>query len=150
MFRNVVVFLQNAWSGAYAGDTWPRESWLSALRRCRSGQRLAVMERQISPPCEVWYDNTTPIVGATPDSVVPPDYGHIQLVLAEQKPGAVVACGRQAVASLRHVGPGVPLLCLPHPAYRFVTNELFLKAGLLLKSGFTGVVTLRQDKFFIE
>jgi hypothetical protein len=59
--QHLVVFLQNAWSEIYAGGTWPRPSWLRALERSRSGQRLKILVDDLSA-CE----NTTPIVGATP------------------------------------------------------------------------------------
>ncbi len=119
-----LVLLQNAWSGAYAGETWPRRSWLMALEACRSGQRLRVA---FPDPESVHYDNTTPIVGATPDSVVPPDLEHVQALL-DQGPPIVVACGKQAGEVALKLWDG-PLILCPHPAYRFVTDELFRMVG---------------------
>jgi hypothetical protein len=80
-----VGFLQNAWSPLYAGDIWPRDSWLRALHRSRSGQRLRIFDG-----LEIWWDNTTPIVGEEPNSIVPPDYYHMRKVLDEQKPKIVL------------------------------------------------------------
>lgn len=35
-----VLFLQNAYSPAYAGKKWPRSSWLRALFKSHTGKRL--------------------------------------------------------------------------------------------------------------
>jgi len=42
--QHLIIFLQNAWSESYAGETWPRPSWLRALERSRSGQRLKIID----------------------------------------------------------------------------------------------------------
>jgi hypothetical protein len=76
-------------------------------------------------------DNTTPLVGPTADSVVPADPEHVRRVLAERAPVRVIACGKQAEAELLQLWPG-PLLAVPHPASRLVTDELFTLARWLL------------------
>ncbi len=147
----VVVFLQNAWSALYAGDRWPRDSWLKALQRSRSGQRLEVLEASYeiaagdSKDSEFWYDNTTPIVGGSPDSVVPADHRHIREVIKSIGPRAVVACGRLAHAAVRPLWTG-PLLLVPHPAHRVLTNALYRQAGEILAGKFDGVIELKQEK----
>jgi hypothetical protein len=135
-----VVFLQNAWSPFYAGHTWPRESWLRALARSRSGQRLRYMLDDFDL-CE----NTTPQVGATPDSILPPDLAHIQAILERRQPSIVVACGKQAEQALMRLWGGA-LIAVPHPAHRLVTNDLYTEARKLLHEGFTGRIALRQLK----
>ena len=140
----VVIFLQNAWSRLYAGGTWPRDSWLAALQRSRSGQRLRNIEKHCKK-ITIWYDNTTPIVGDCPDSVIPADLSHMRQVIEEQKPDVVVALGEQAKLCLKQLGSG-PMLFLPHPAYRVVTNDLYQKAGRMISKGVTGVVELKQEK----
>jgi hypothetical protein len=90
-----VVFLQNAWSPVYAGGRWPRHSWIRALARSRSGKRLSILLDDYES-CE----NTTPIVGATPDSVVPPDADHINDILVRRNPRIVVACAAGRPSSL--------------------------------------------------
>lgn len=124
--QRLIIFLQNAWSETYAGGTWPRPSWLRALERSRSGRRLKILIDDLSV-CE----NTTPLVGATPSSVVPPDREHIRAVLATRKPDVVIACGRQAELALLDIWHG-PLLAIPHPAHRLVTNALYQQARLML------------------
>lgn len=146
----IIGFLQNAWSPMYAGGTWPRESWLKALWRSRSGQRLRILTTITD--YDWWFDNTTPIVGETPDSVVPPDAAHIENVLTAQKPDVVVTFGKQAAGSLKTpcLTRGLSLLILPHPAHRIVTNQLYEKAGLLLKRGFRGQVQIKQEKGYVS
>jgi hypothetical protein len=144
----VVAFLQNAWSPEYAGRIWPRDLWLDALHQSRSGQRL----RQLTGAATgvtFWFDNVTPHVGDNPDSLLPPDPKHVLAVLAEQKPDYVVALGQQAARAVRPLCK-VPLLIVPHPTYRVVTNELLRHAGKLLAEGFVGIKLLRQGRGLVE
>lgn len=134
----MVVFLQNAWSPLYAGATWPRPSWLRALARSRSGQRLRVLIDDFDA-CE----NTTPAVGASASSVLPPDRAHILEVLERRAPRVVVACGRQAEDALALLWPGA-LLAVPHPAHRLLTDALYREARRILDGGLTARVALRQ------
>jgi hypothetical protein len=137
----VVAFLQNAWSSEMAGRHWPREDWLSALHASRSGQRIRTVESLAK--LAVWWDNTTPEVGDNPDSVLPPDRDHITRVLVEQRPTAVLAMGKQAAAVVAELWDG-PLLVVPHPTYRVVTNRLYAAAGRLLAGGLEGRWELQQ------
>lgn len=149
MNRDTVVgFLQNAWSPFYAGGPWPRDSWLRALGRSRSGRRLAFLAG-LCPSVDFWWDNTTPVVGERPSSVVPPDPEHIRSVLAARAPAAVVCFGRQAELAVLPLWAG-PAVILPHPAHRLVTNALFERAAGLLLAGPVGVVALRQRKGSVE
>jgi hypothetical protein len=140
----VVIFLQNAWSPLYAGRTWPRDSWLRALVSSRSGQRLQHLVDDWNE-CE----NTTPHVGPTPDSVIPPDRAHILDILATRKPDVVIACGKQAERALAQLWPG-PMLAVPHPAHRLLTTDLYLKANQLLGDDFNRRLVLRQRKGRVE
>jgi len=128
-----VAFLQNAWSPMYAGETWPRRSWLAALHACRSGQRLKKLtDKMIN--IDIWYDNTTPIVGANPSSVVKPDKQHIEKIILEQKPELIILFGRQAKEAVLYMWSG-PTLILPHPACRTLTNALYEQAANLFNLG---------------
>lgn len=140
---STVYFLQNAWSTVYAGRNWPRPSWLFALERSRSGQRLRVLLDDFDC-CE----NTTPAVGATPDSILPPDEIHIRSILTQRNPDVVVTCGRQAEKALLRLWNG-PLLSVPHPAHRLLTDALYREARDLLVTGFTGQLALRQMRGFV-
>lgn len=142
---NLVAFLQNAWSPAYAGRKWPRESWLKALHRSRSGQRIRVMTAEC-PDAEIWWDNTTPICGDHPDSVIPPDLGHMRKVIRERRPTIILAMGGQAATALRKLQPDCSVLMLPHPAYRVLTNDLYRRAGELIQGEFSGWIALHQHR----
>lgn len=135
MHHDVLILLQNAWSPFYAGGIWPRESWLRALWRSRTGQRVQrLIER--CPGVSFWIDETTPIVGATSGSVVPPDYCYLQTILATVQPGLIVACGNQAADAIavlrRRAVTAVPLVILPHPAYRLTRNATYDAAAPLV------------------
>lgn len=144
----IVAFLQNAWSPFYAGGTWPREHWLRALHRSRSGQRLAVLTKAAG--LEIWFDNTTPIVGTEPSSIVEPDPKHIQDVIASTEATSIIAMGKQAAEAVRpFLGPRA-MLIVPHPAYRCLTNALYEKAGGLVAEGFSGILELKQGRGLIQ
>jgi len=141
----IVIFLQNPWSPVYARrGTWPRESWLRALHASRSGQRLRVLTDGISE--EIHYDNTTPKVGPEPGSRMPPDRKHVLQVILERDPRVIVACGVQAEKAVSSLWGG-PILIIPHPAFRLVTNELLKRANEILQEGeYRGRTVLRQRR----
>lgn len=125
---SVVVFLQNAWSPLYAGSKWPRKSWLRALARSRSGQRIRLMIDDYDL-CE----NTTAEVAATPDGVCQPDCEHIADVIERRKPSLVICCGKQARTALELVWSG-KMIAVPHPAYRLLTNEVYEKVRTCIEN----------------
>lgn len=146
--KQVLAFLQNAWSPLYAGETWPRELWLKALARSRSGTRLKHLTAEC-PTAIIHWDNTTPQVGATANSVIPADESHIRSVLEAVAPDFTLALGRQATEALLKLQQQ-PLLILPHPTYRPVTNQLYQQAGQLINNGFQGIIELKQRRGFVE
>lgn len=142
----VVAFLQNAWSPVYAGCRWPRASWLEALWRSRSGQRLSHLIDAAGKDTQWWFDNTTEEVGGDPDSVCVPNYAHIQRVLRRENAKLIVALGRQADEALKSLSLDVPVLGLPHPACRILTNKLLVYAGGLISDGLAESVSLKQGR----
>lgn len=107
----------------------------------RSGVRLRVMLDDLTC-CE----NTTPIVGATPNSVVPPDSTHILDLLDRQPSDAlVIACGKQAETALTALWRG-PLLVVPHPAHRLLQDDLYRQARSMIAANFAGRAALRQGR----
>lgn len=134
-----LCFLQNAWSPVYAGCLWPRDSWLKALRASRSGVRLRVMLDDLYV-CH----NTTAAVSETPDGIEPADDGHILGIIDAHKPECVVACGLHAERAIRRLWSG-KLLCVPHPAHRLLTDDLYREARRMLRhNAFRGRFALRQ------
>lgn len=141
---NTVLFLQNAYSKEWAGKIWPRRSWLTALKKSRSGQRLRILENLLTH--RIHFNNTTPAVGDNPDSILPPDLDHMRDVISRIRPSMIISCGSQAFASVMSLSLDKPVLAIPHPAFRVVTNQLFVTAAKTINDGFTGVVRLRQLK----
>lgn len=120
--KDYVIFLQNAWSPFYAGARWPRSSWLRALARSKSGKKLSLITDDLNV-----CDNLTPIVGPEASSIVPPDPAHIVSVISRRKPRVIIGCGLVAERVLTDLWDG-SLMILPHPACRWLPDELYLKA----------------------
>ena len=148
----VIGFLQNAWSPLYAGGEWPRPSWLAALAKSRSGQRLKLLESKLY---EIEYHNCTPIVGATADSVVKPDITHVVAMISGRPTDdlTIVTFGSIAERAILRAFEAFPncmapyekcgILALPHPAYRVVTNALFDQARSLLEGNLVAGIRIR-------
>jgi hypothetical protein len=135
----IVIFLQNAWSPVYAGRAWPRASWLRALERSRSGQRLKLLTANLDE-CE----EVTPRVSATPDGIEPVEKWYVREILAQREPRLVIACGRHAEAALIRLWEG-PLLAVPHLAARVLTDVLYIFARSLFDTC-TERLALRQTR----
>ena len=135
----ILIFLQNAWSPLYAGREWPRESWLRALKRSRSGQRLRLLFesplfRVYPDPFQVCYNTTLEVV-EKPNQTAPPDVSYMWGVLDRCEPDIVIGCGKQAEKALLDMWPGY-LLCLPHPAWRTLQDMVYAEAVTMLGAGF--------------
>lgn len=133
-----IVLLQNAWSFQYAGSRWPRHSWLRALEGSLSGSRLAAI---FGPDCfgdgptDPWFDNTTRAVAAEPSGVCPPDWKHCEALFRDRADAPfVLACGVQARQVVLKLWPG-RYLCMPHPAWRFVSEELLALVRQTIERG---------------
>lgn len=140
----MIIFLQNAWSPVYAGTIWPRRSWLRALARSPSGRRLKFLTDDLSI-----VHNAAPLCGDAPSSIIQPDPRHIRTIIESCKPQVIVACGKLPEIALRLYWRG-PLLCLPHPAHRVLTNALYEMASLMLEHGVVGQKALRQRRGGVE
>lgn len=141
----VVAFLQNPWSPHYAGHPWPRASWLKAFHASVSGRRLKRME---SPGIEYYYENASPVVADNPRTIYPADINHMRTVLLAQDPDYIITFGSHAangISKLRGEFPQ-PVMMLPHPAYRYVTNEMYEIALRHLNEGFKGVLALQVPR----
>jgi hypothetical protein len=66
-------------------------------------------------------------------------------VLAATRPEVVIACGRQAEQALQVLWEG-PLLVVPHPAARILTNAAYARAKALFTPTYTGRYALRQRR----
>lgn len=135
-----LVFLQNAWFKrrlTWIEPEWSPEwkyTWLYALHQCRSGQKLKLLLG------DDWYErgdtevtNSTPEVGYGSSKIkLPADPVWIEREIERVKPTLVVTCGTQALESVAPLWHG-PLVAVPHPACRVLTNDLYLKARCLIR-----------------
>jgi hypothetical protein len=148
--KKVVVFLQNAWSPAYAGQEWPRDLWLRALWRSRSGLRLEHLTMPLESETIVWwFDNASQRVGARPDDCYHADRKHMRRVLKKREPHYVICLGYVAKCGWARIGfpyELTPCMMLPHPAFRLLTNGLYVQARQILSEGWHGIVELKQLK----
>jgi hypothetical protein len=150
MSRIGLGILQNAWSPVHAGGNWNRESWLRALAESPTGRRLKILE-ELTPSVSWWWDNTTPLVGASAASVIPADPAHVRRLLKDLVPEVVVTFGKQAERVVREVGWDGPWFVLPHPAYRVVTDSLFaVTAGVIEAGTRSGRTEIRQGKGSVQ
>lgn len=122
-----VIMLQNAWSPEWAGRQWPRDQWLKELVKCRSGQMVKLLTRDLAG--EVF--NTTPLVTAKASGKPPADKGHVARVLLDKRPELVVCCGEQAIKVVSELWPGMRLE-LPHPACRWLPMKLYIEARAVI------------------
>ena len=124
-----LVMLQNAWSSYYSSITeWGHSNWLCALQRSRAGRRLVRITYGFERD---YFDNTTATVVNRPHLRVPPDEDYVKETLQSVIPRAVLACGLQAEKVMKKLWQG-PLVVMPHPCYRLVTNELLDAAREML------------------
>jgi hypothetical protein len=125
-----VVFLQNAYSEIPQGPIWEYDKWFPALQASRTGKRL---ERIFPYWSDVYFANTTFEIGDNPDSQLPPHWEYMRSIVLAQNPKVILACGKQAEQALLDNKTKYRLICMPHPAYRVVTNDLLdVVRGLVL------------------
>lgn len=123
---NYIIFLQNAWSPFYAGGVWPRASWLRSLAKSKTGKKVSIITDDLNR-CE----NTTPIVGDTASSKVPPDQKYMQEIIDRRKPDLIVAAGAQAIEAVDRIWQGAAIY-VPHPACRWLPDDLYIVANRLI------------------
>ena len=146
----IVGFLQNPWTGRrWQGHNLGRPTgaerrhWLFNLSQCASGKRL----RRFAE-FGIYYENAS-WVGTSVSGKADADVAHILHVLNTQEPDVVIAFGKEAEKALVVLWSG-PLMVLPHPASRTLTNALYDRASSLLRSGFVRRAALRQRKGYVE
>lgn len=126
--------------------------WRIALANSVSGKKLRRLlgERCFEHP-NVTYLNTTPAIGVGSSSKLPPDPGYARRKISEIAPDVLVACGKQAEELAKDIWQG-PLLIVPHPACRVLTNALYLQARRFLRQRFSRRIAFRQlvGSFSIE
>jgi hypothetical protein len=140
----ILTFLQNAWfhrplhgwhkqkGVAVPLPEWSSEwrlGWLWATGRCRSGNRL---RKLLGEDCfereDMAFSNASPKVSYG-DSAgkFPADPKWIASELDLHKPDVVVCCGTVAGQAVPPLWSG-PMVVVPHPASRLVTDKLYIEA----------------------
>ena len=115
--KTVMVILQNAY-GVKRGyvPSYEKESF----RKCHTGIRL---KRAIPENASIRIINASPLVGREVSSNFEPDIEYIEKSLTKIKPCVILACGVNARKGIRQVDTAIPVIEMPHPAYRALTNK---------------------------
>lgn len=129
-----LVFLQNAWykdpeRAAAALKRFGREFHVRALQQSRTGRRLMECFPLPWDSETLRFANTTPELAPQPTVLLPPKLAHVRKEIDDFRPGVILACGKQAKLVMLQVGYAGPLVCIPHPAWRPITNEMLSAAG---------------------
>jgi hypothetical protein len=124
--KTIVAFLQNMWVrdpdrvrsdiAKYGEQHRLRLIQYCLFAGCLTGRRLKTAFGDELLEQIIWEESTREIAGNS-RHVFPPDFVHIQAVLAEIKPRVVIAFGRIAGDAVKKVWNG-PLVCCSHPAAR--------------------------------
>jgi hypothetical protein len=115
--KKLLVILQNA----YGVEEGYEPSYnKSSFANCHTGIRL---DRAIPDTVFPFIINASPVVGTTADSFYPYDSDHISRRILEIKPDVILACGVSAKEGIDSVEVDVPVIKMPHPAYRALTNK---------------------------
>ena len=113
----ILVFLQNAY-GVEDGyvPSYDKESF----RNCHTGRRL----REALPEnAEIEIRNASPLIGSNADSCFKYDYYYMLEQVETIQPDVILACGKVAEGALKDMELPVPVVFMPHPAYRALSKE---------------------------
>jgi len=117
MSGKLLVILQNAWGVEHGYEpSYERESF----RKSHTGIRLL---RAIPAGADVHIVNASPEVGTESSSNFPPSPAHVQARIEKVQPKAILACGVNAQTVVHLLRPNIPVVEMPHPAYRALTNK---------------------------
>lgn len=112
-----MIILQNAY-GVEKGyvPSFEKESF----KNCHTGRRL---RKAIPLGCDVEIINASPKVGDVADSNFAPDFNYVTQQVRRIKPDIILACGVNAKKVVDTLDVDVPIIKMPHPAYRALKNE---------------------------
>lgn len=141
----ILVVLQNAYDLGELRRGFNAATWLSELRGTLSYSKLV---RAIPDDFEVRWTNACRGIGKGPASKLRPHPPKIRKRAVEHRVDAVLACGQVAERAALQAWAG-PLLAIPHPASRTLTNSLLDVTKALLEAGH-GRIAIRQRRGFID
>lgn len=118
MNKTLLVILQNAW-GVEDGyiPSYDRESFTKSY----TGIRL---REALPKDYNVKIINSSPAVGNTADSYFPPQPEYVFSWINKIKPDAILACGKVAEKAIKQLNINVPVVYMPHPAYRALSKKI--------------------------
>lgn len=122
MKPKLLVVLQCPWKKGKLANGWDREIWFEELWRSRTGVRLseAIPEEEF----EVEICNSNPTLVDTPDGVLPPDLKHLRTLIEIERPNVILACGNVARGAIKELKPSIPVVEMPHPAFRLLSKRM--------------------------
>lgn len=118
--KKLLVLLQNAW-GVDDGyiPSLNKKSFISS----HTGKRL---REALPDDCKVKIRNSSPHVGSVSSSNFPPDLDYVRSEIRKIKPDVILACGVNARIAVENVEVTVPVVFMPHPAYRQLSKQMTL------------------------
>lgn len=120
--KTLLVLLQNA----YIADREVEEGYvpdfsLRSFRESHTGKRL---KNAIPEGVEVKVRNSTPLIGQTADSFFPPSVLYVKCQIESIDPDIILACGKNANEAIDQLDLQCPVVKMPHPAYRQLSNKM--------------------------
>lgn len=119
----LLVVLQNPWARGNLRNGYNPQVWKREFEKSRAGRRLQVA-LPVDRKWSIHFSNACPVLASGPDGVYAPDARHVRRTLKRVSPNLVLACGKLAEEALITLWEG-PLLCVPHPSSRVLTNDLY-------------------------
>jgi hypothetical protein len=115
--KKLMIILQNAY-GVEEGyePSFEKESFSN----CHSGRRLS---KAIPEGVETHIINSSPKIGSEASSNFRPDKSYVSRRYREINPDIILACGRNAEMVVDSIEVSVPVIKMPHPAYRALKNR---------------------------
>lgn len=115
--KKLMIVLQNAY-GVEEGyePSFEKESF----RSCHTGRRLS---KAIPEGVETYIINASPKVGSESSSNFRPDKHYVSKRYREINPDIILACGNNAKEVIDSIDVNVPVIKMPHPAYRALKDR---------------------------
>ena len=118
----LLVILQNAWGVPYG---YIPDYARASFRNSQTGKRLF---EAIPEGVAIYIRNASPLVGDVSSANFPPDKDYVQNEIAAIAPHVILACGVNAKKVIAEIKPVVPVVTMPHPAYRALSKSMTAEA----------------------
>lgn len=118
----LLIILQNAYG---VEDGFVPSFDKEIFKNSHTGRRLC---NAIPMELDVNIINASPQVGEEASSYFAPDIGYVSSKVEEISPDIILACGVNAQKAVREIDIGVPVVKIPHPAYRALSNSMLDEA----------------------